>query len=594
MKKRIRSLIAISMVSLIIFGCSNTDNVKNTESAGTETTKTDNASPEVSTTEEVEPAPSQYPDYLNLESARPIIKEGEEVTLKLLIRRERIANSDINENWFVKFIEEKLNINLDIEEATVTTYEERRNLILASNDLPDMMFNMNLKANDIVTYGVDGGLFLPMSDYINEELTPNIMEALKDQEAAVIENTASDGKMYTLPIFYANYPGFGNTMGSQRIFIDKKYMEAAGITELPETLDEFVEMLRIFKKLDPAQMGTKEIWPMVATKGDDLGFLQNAFGWVQRDNKQLTIPVWDVETNSVEIPVAQEKYGEYVKLLNTLYSEGLIHPDFFTIDKTVASGLYAEGSVPVMAAESPYVYLPTRFEEFVAANPVSSKWCENGVTTASNSYDLGRIQISADTKYKEVCMRLLDYLYSPEGSVYCLRGCPADSEDLMGLNGGFYLGENGATKFTDVESGKYESDFDYQVNAIEITGNSIIDERHTKLYAQELLGVKEPKYPELDLKNPDDHYRFLCYDAHQGHLVTGLPSAYMSSDVVARWTDLKSVIQNYVDGETAKFVVGQRPISELDQYFEELKELGIDEFVEIGKSMYKNYKGPQA
>ena len=226
---------------------------------------------------------TQYPEYLNLDSFRPIVKDGEEVTLRVLTMRESIANSDINENWFVKFIEEKLNINLEIEEVNESTYEERRNLMLASNDLPDIILNMHLSANDMVNYGMDGQQFLPMSDYISEKLTPNLYKIITENEMAKAENTAPDGKMYTIPNISASFPGWGDTLGTQRVFIDKRYMEAAGIEKAPETLDEFIEMLREFKALDPASMGVDEIWPMVSTWGNDKEFLQNAFGWVISD-----------------------------------------------------------------------------------------------------------------------------------------------------------------------------------------------------------------------------------------------------------------------------------------------------------------------
>lgn len=537
----------------------------------------------------------KYPEYLNLDSFRPIVNDGEEVTLRVITMRESTATSDINENWFAKFIEEKLNINLEIEEVNESTYQERRNLMLASNDLPDIMLNLGLTAADMVSYGSDGKQLLPMSDYINEELTPNLTELLGNNPAAVVENTAPDGKMYTIPSFYACYPGSGDTLGSQRVFIDKRYMEEAGIEKVPETLDEFVEMLRAFKALDPAQMGVDEIWPMVSTWGNDKELLENAFGWVTSDVKDLTTPAWDVENKEVVVPCSQEKYADYVTLLNTLYSEKLIHPDFFTIDKTAARALYAEGAVPVICDAAPYLSVPERFDEFVAAVPVSSQWCENGVTKKSPSYTFGRVSVSADTKYPEVCMRLIDYMYSNEGSVYSLFGCPADSEDLMGLNGGFSLSGDDKFIFNDVEAGKYESGFDYQVNAIELAHGQFMpgDEGKRKLYSLEMLGVENPEYPTLDLTNPDDHYRNLCYEAHQGHMVDGLPSMYMDVEQTARYTDLKTVIKNYVDAETAKFIVGQRPLTELDAYFEELKKIGIDEYIKICKDTYADYSGPQ-
>lgn len=574
--KKTKKWIAAGMAAVLLCGCGAQGEEQGSQNSGN------------SSSEQSQGESSNYPDYLNLESMRPIVKDGEKITLSVLVMRESIANSDINENWLVKFLDEKMNIQLNIEEVNASTYEERRNLVLVSDEMPDIMINMGLTANDLVTYGQDNEQLLPMSDYINEELTPNIVAALEGQDEAITENTAPNGKMYTLPSFVPSYPGQGDTLGTQRVFIDTKYMEAAGIEEVPTTLDEFVDMLRAFKALDPAEMGVDEIYPMVSTWGNDKEILQNAFGWITNGN-DLSKPAWDVETNDVVIPCAQEKYADYVKLLNTLYTEGLIHPDFFTIDKEAARALYAEGKVPVIADAAAYLSLPERENEFVSAIPLSSEWTENGVTRATPGYTLGNVVISADTEYPELCMRLIDYLYSPEGSVYCLYGPPEGSEDCMGLVEGFALGEDGNIAYKDVENGTYESMFDYTVNGIELSQNTPKDERENILNQQKMLGVENPEFPDFDLSDPDQHYRKECYEAHKGHMVDGLPSMYLDTESAAKYTDLYTVISNYVDSETAKFVVGQRPITELDQFFEELKSMNIDEYQKLCHDYYADY-----
>ena len=589
MKNKVwKKLAALGLTAAMLCGCGAKAPAADSQTASEEVLGT-----EVGTQEEAEA--SRYPEYLNLDSFRPIVKDGEEITLKVVTNRESIAKSDINENFFPKFIEEKLNINLDIEELSGDdVIDERKNLMFASDDLPDIMLNMHISSSDVVNYGVEGGQLLPISDYFSEELTPNILAMLEENEQIRQENTAPDGKMYTLSRVMANYPGSDNSMGLQRVFINTKYMEAAGIEKVPETLDEFVEMLRAFKSLDPASMGVDEIWPMVSTWGCDKELLMNAFGWMIGTSGDPTAIVWDAGENEVVVPCSQEKYGDYVKLLHTLYSEGLIHPDFYTIDKTAARALYTEGAVPVLADAAPYLSLPDTYEDFVAATPLSSQWCEKGLTVQNNP-SMGAMFISADTEYPEVCVRLLDYLFSEEGSVYSTVGAPENSEDLMGINGGFTISENGSPVYKDVTDGKYESDFDYTVNAVALShGNGLpYDENKKTLGLQKMCGVEEPQFRELDLTNPDDHYRKLVYEAHQGHMTSGLPTMYMDTETAARYSDLKTVIKNYVDAESAKFVVGQRSLDELPAFFEELKDLGIDEYVEIAKNAYANYERPQ-
>lgn len=588
MKKRFKTLIALGIVAVMVAGCSspaveNDSQEKESQSVVQESEKT----PAEGTEEE-----SLYPEYLNLDSFRPIVKEGEDITLEIVVSRDSgTAKSDIQDSWFGKFIEQKLNIGLEIEEASGEAQAERKTLMLASNDLPDLICGMGITNSEVVKYGVEGGMLLPISDYFSEELTPNIMRLMEENPEAFQEATASDGKMYTLPYITASYPGFGSTVSFQRAFIDTKYLDAIGMSvdEIPETLDEFVDMLRAFKALDPAEMGVDEIWPLVKAWTFDARYFMNAFGWIT-DDFEFTSPCWDEATQSVEVPCLQEKFADYVRLYNTLYSEGLIHPDYYTMDDTAARALMAENKVPVMADGAPYLSLPERFADFVASKPLSTEWSETPVATMVASYGAGDVFVSADTEYPELCVRFMDYLLSPEGSLYSMNGCPADSEDTLGEIAGFTLGENNAREYAEVTAGEYDSYYDFQVNKICLQQDVYSDSGTAELYALELLGVEEPQFRELDLTNADDHYRYLVYEAQKDHLVPALPGLYMTEEQGVKYTDLKTVLDNYVNAEMAKFVVGQRPIEEVDKLVDELMAMGGEEYLELCKELYANYR----
>lgn len=547
------------------------------------TPNTPSATPNATSTQEASP----YPEYLNLDGYRPIVKEGTDVTLSLMVRRDANASSNINDNYFVKFIEEVLNVNLEIEEVFGDT-AERRNLMFASNDLKDIIINVGLSANNIVTYGQEEGQLLAMSDYINETLTPAIKASLEGEDMAVASNTTPDGKMYTIPNFNEVYEGFGDTIGMQRVFINQKWLDGVGLS-VPKTLDEFVAMLRAFKEQDPMGVGKENAVPMLSSWGQDRIFLLNAFGWLG-GSILGTDPALDVDEKRVTIPCGEPEFAEYIKLINTLYTEGLIDEDFFTIDRTAARALFVEGVVGVVCDSAPYVSMPETFSDYVAAAPVTSQWTQKAFTEKSKVYTLGYTFVSSKTKYPEVCMRLIDYMFTKEGSLYSYYGPAAGSEDTLGLVGGFTLDSDGSTiVFPDVVSKKRESEYDYRVNSIILSQAQPTDPRGRELYRQELLGIANPQYKALDLTNGDDHYRYLCFSAHQGFLVDGLPTAFLGSDLIDKTTDLYTVINSYVQSETARFIVGQRPLSELDSYFQELKNLGYDEYRQIYVDLYSDY-----
>lgn len=593
MKRKIKSWIAAGMAAVMLSGCGTAAPEGNESTAGTGSTESTESTESTDSSAENGRAgdggASEYPDYLNLDSQRPIVKDGEKITIRVLAQQPTNSHDDINDHWFVRFLEEKMNVDLEIEELSGEALGERKSLMFASDDLPDMMLNIGLSANDIMKYGVGDEQLLPMSDYVNETLTPNIVAALEGEEEAVAAATAPDGKMYTIPRFDPCYPGYGDTVGTQRCFIDTEYMQAAGIEKSPETLDEFIEMLRAFKKLDPAEFGVDEIFPYVATVGREREIIRNAFGWIGGD---AVTPSWDAQKKDVVVACNDEKYGDFLRVMNTLYTEGLIHPDFLTMDVMTARALYAEGKVPVVADSAPYVSRPDHFQNYIALTPLSSQWCETGVTGQTMAYTVygwHDVYISADTEHPELCMRLLDYLYSPEGSVYSTDGCPEGSEDSMGMIEGFTVDEKGNTKYLDVENGKVESYVAYSDGVISM---GITGRMPRPLAEQEMCGIQNPQYPaleDMDMTNGDQNYRYQCYIAHQGHMVTPLPAMYMDEETSARYSDLATVIGNYVNEESAKFIVGQRSLEEIDAFFEELQASGIDEYEEIVRNAYAGF-----
>ena len=90
--------------------------------------------------------------------------------------------------------------------------------------------------------------------------------------------------------------------------------------------------------------------------------------------------------------------------------------------------------------------------------------------------------------------------------------------------------------------------------------------------------------------NNDGHWRTTQAEAMVNNLTSiRLPSVYLSAEESQRVADLSTVINDYVTSETAKFIVGARPLDELDAYFAELKDLGIEEYIDIYTNAWAGY-----
>lgn len=529
----------------------------------------------------------EIPDYLNLEGFRPIVKEGEEITLTVGGKRDTGCFIDGEDTWFVHFMKEKMNVNLDVTDYSNENVQTKKNLMLTSGNLPDMLIGVTMSHDDIMKHGVNGDLLLPISDYFSEELTPNIMRTLKEHPEIKELYTAPDGKMYTLPEISADHPGSTATIGKERFFVDKRYMEAAGIKELPTTLDELLDMLRAFKKLDPAELGVEEIWPIITEHTSRVDYyFRSIFGWM---GETVTSPVWDVEEQSMVLPYMTDKYAEYIKFMNTLYQEGLIHPDYYTMNGTTALSYMSTGQAGVIATAAPYVSGTLDWDCYVQMPPVTSEFCSTPCSLAWGKYIDGSIYISENTKYPELCVRILDYMYSEEGSVYLTQGPPAGSEDCLDMIEGYTIDENNYVVHGDVENGDFASAYNFSLNMLELGNNYSVNNEFVNDVSRRMVGIENPTIPPIRTDDAAGFATATEYEAQNKYLVQPMRQPWLNEDQLARYSDLNMVINDYVIAETSKFVVGQRPLNEIDDMQKELEKLGSKEFYELCRELYSDY-----
>jgi len=79
--------------------------------------------------EEVAEVEDEYPEYLNLDSAYPIVKDeyADEITLTAVILMQDNAG-DWEDLWISKYFKEKYNVNLEVEYISLSNRDEKKNL----------------------------------------------------------------------------------------------------------------------------------------------------------------------------------------------------------------------------------------------------------------------------------------------------------------------------------------------------------------------------------------------------------------------------------------------------------------------------------
>lgn len=534
------------------------------------------------------------------------------ITISILLLPPYNSFDQVNgdELWFFKYLEWWMNdqgYNITLEVTNATEVEQQLSLMLASDNLPDLIWGPELSTENAVLYGAGEGMILDWSPYLNEETMPNVMALAADNPDAIAASTCPDGGVYSLPGF-ANR-GWGQQAGNQphepTLFVNSKWLEASGIEELPTTYDGFIDMLRAFKANVTLEDGL-EVVPFIATDcymAEHLWGSLGYYGWTKASNNGTEFAIKDGE---VCLPAATEDYRTYIEYMKLMYDEGLISRDFLTQEGETALGMASAGQCGVMGVSSLIVPAPETWADWVGLPTMTAGDNDTVIANVNTAYYAGKLWASASTEYPEVLAYMLDYVYSPEGSVYYYYG-PMKGTDPLGLLDGWYYDEEGNVTCEEVENENFDSFEFYFMKYVcpDLYMCNYIDYIYL---SKEMAGLdankKTVEWPDairgntyevvwkIDYTddNADGHMRYERVNNWKDHVTTvKLPPVYMSSDDVAEVAEMKLILDDYINVESAKFITGVRPLEEIDDYFEELKGLGVDQYIEIYREAYSTY-----
>ena len=325
-----------------------------------------------------------------------------------------LAPADPNDKLIFKRLEEKTGIHIDWTNYTNDVFAEKRNLTLATGELPDAIFDAGLSDYDLLKLAKDGTI-IPLDDLIKDHM-PNLNKVLEQAPQYRAQMTAPDGHIYSLPWIEELGAGKESIHSVNNIpWINKGWLDKLGL-KMPTTTEELEKVLIAFKTQDPNGNGKADEIPMsfISTNGgnEDVGFLFGSFG--PGMNWDLTL----VDDNGkVGFAGNTDGFKAGVNYLHDLYQKGLIDKEFITQDwntfvakgKDDVYGLYFTwDKANVSGLDSNYVPMPA------LAGPDGTK---NVARTNGSGFDRGRMVVTSADKDLENTAKWMDQLYDPLQSV---------------------------------------------------------------------------------------------------------------------------------------------------------------------------------
>ena len=164
---------------------------------------------------------------------------------------------DDSPTW--QLIQEKLNIDIVWQHPAAGQEQEQFNLMIASRELPDIIYYTWTSVVGGPAQLIDDGLLLDLTDVI-PDMAPNYHAFLTDPANAEIARQVSlnDGRLY---IFAKVFPD-ARSMSYNGLMIRQDWLDALGL-ERPDNIAQWETVLTAFKEKDPNGNGTADELPFL-------------------------------------------------------------------------------------------------------------------------------------------------------------------------------------------------------------------------------------------------------------------------------------------------------------------------------------------
>ena len=250
------------------------------------------------------------------------------------------------ERPIIQYVEEQLNIKIEwrlfphVERSTVIPL-----MIAAGGEMPDL-FPAFISKEMSYSELEEKGVILAWSDFMEAGDMPLTVAKLNKPENAGVKNQLTDrgnGKIYGLPPFSPT------SLLLWTDYIRGDWLETVGM-EVPETVEEYSDVLRAFKTQDPNGNGKADEvpWQNFYSKTDWISQFVRMFGLVWPDYSWSTFGhiYWAViNEEEVVYSPTNERFKAMLMYLNSLWEEGLINQEQFMMDSPKNNATVSNGTL---------------------------------------------------------------------------------------------------------------------------------------------------------------------------------------------------------------------------------------------------------
>lgn len=224
-------------------------------------------------------------------------------------------------NAYTRLLNERLNVqNQDVFEAMDEQYTDSVTMVIAQNDLPDVMIVEDL---DELQYLVDNDMIADQTDSYNNCMSDTIKNIYGSYGRDILDVVTFGGKIMAIP-------ETNISDGPNLIWLRKDWMDALGLSA-PRTLSDVEEIIRQFKEKDPGHNGAGNTVGLVCDTS-----LCGGCGYSSEYTLDIIFAAYGAfpkqwiydEDGNVVYGSVQPEAKEALAHIHELYKEGILDQDF--------------------------------------------------------------------------------------------------------------------------------------------------------------------------------------------------------------------------------------------------------------------------
>ena len=503
--------------------------------------------------------PVKAPDYMNMDSQMPIVKEGTDITLKIMVvNGPMYANmNSLRDVYFTQAYEKMTGVKIEWIEVSSDAFADQLALKLTTNDLPDIILKGGISNSVQLKYGdQDYFLDLMQGDRL-KTFAPNYWALCQEYPEILSASMMPEGQVYSMGMIRNST---GSTIAS-KLFFNKEWLSAVG-KDVPTTADEFYNVLKAFKEEDPNGNGRPDEMGLYI-KPDHLQFVTFGMFGIGNLGRNNSFIDCDEETGKVRYFATTDSFRAWVEWATKLYKEGLLHKEYFDFTESNLGnyvnnnvcGAFAYTNLCMLGQETQqkFTYL-----DGAMTGPQGDKdyYGVNSIGTT------GSFVITTACQYPEVALRWADYFFCDEGSLF------------------FYYGDEGVT-YDALEDGTYQ--FNDTVLADFYAGTNSYD--GCAVYVSLYGYGNTPTMTKVPFNSADDN-KGIALEAANALIedcAIAWPAFTFTKKEQRIIEDSKNDIDKYVASMRDAWIMGTNELNDetWEQFINTIKRMGIDDVLEV-------------